>query len=70
MNGCKILIFGTVNFGGCGKLRVEKCYILLSVKCEDAKVNGCKSLHFITFSSMGGLKGMRWEILYIAECEM
>jgi len=40
------------------------------VKCEDANVNGFKSLHFITFSDVGGLNRMRWEMLQGAECEM
>jgi len=32
--------------GEFGKERVEKCFIVLSVNCYDANVNGCKTLHF------------------------
>ena len=33
LNGCKNLNFGTVTDGEGGKERVEKCCIVLSVKC-------------------------------------
>ena len=46
MNGCKTLNFGTVTDGEGGKEHVEKCCIVLSVKCLDDNVNGCKTLNF------------------------
>jgi len=33
VNGCETLNFGTVTVGESGKERVEKCCIVLSVKC-------------------------------------
>jgi len=43
--------------GKVGKEGVEKCCIVLSVKCEDANVNGCKILNFCTVTDGGGWKG-------------
>jgi len=42
---------------GVWKEGVEKCYIVLSEKCEDAIVKGCKTLNFGSFTDGGGCKG-------------
>jgi len=38
------------------KERVEKCCIVLSEKCYDGNVNGCKTLNFGTVTNRGGCK--------------
>ena len=42
--------------GEVGKERVEKCCIVLSVKCEDANVSGCKTLNLVRVSDGEGGK--------------
>jgi len=41
-----------------GKVRVCESCIVLSVKCENANVNSCKTLNFGAFTDGGGWKGM------------
>ena len=41
-----------------GKECVEKCCVVLIVKCEDANGNGCKTLNFATLTDGGGWEGM------------
>jgi len=35
------------------KERVEKYFIVLSLKCYDANINGCKTLNFVRFTDGG-----------------
>ena len=56
MNGCKTLNLGTVTDVGAWepvKERVEKYFIVLSVKCYDANINGCKTLNFVRVTDGG-----------------
>jgi len=47
------VIFLQLLMGEGGKERVEICCVVLSVKCEDANVNGFKTLNFGTFTDGG-----------------
>jgi len=65
-----VLILLHLLMGKCGQEVVEACCLVLSVKCEDANVNGCKILNFDAVTDGGVRKGMCWEMLHSIEHEM